>query len=109
MSTVMATAALATTGYAHITKNPRVCGGKACIDGTRIRVMDIVCLEREGKKPEEMLNVFATPLTPGQVHAALAYYYDHREEIEASFAEEEGIEDEIDRDRAEYLARHVGR
>ena len=104
----MATAALATAGYAHITSNPRVCGGKACIDGTRIRVMDIVCLEREGKKPEEMQRVFATPLTLGQVHAALSYYYDHRDEIEASFAEEEGIEAEIDRDRAEYLARRAG-
>jgi uncharacterized protein (DUF433 family) len=109
MTAVMATAALATTGYAHITKNPRVCGGKACIDGTRIRVMDIVCLEREGKKPQEILHVFATPLTLAQVHAALAYYYDHPSEIEASFAEEDDVEAEIDRDRAEYLARPAGR
>jgi uncharacterized protein (DUF433 family) len=95
--------------YSHITKDPRICGGKACIDGTRIRVMDIVCLEREGYKPENMLDVFASRLTLAQVHAALAYYYDNRDEIEASFKEEEGIEDEIDRDRAEYLARHVSR
>ncbi len=66
------------TVYAHITKDPEVCGGKACIDGTRIRVMDIVALEREGYVPEKMLNVFAVQLTLGQVHAALAYYYDHR-------------------------------
>ncbi len=24
--------------YAHVTKTPGVCGGKACIDGTRVRV-----------------------------------------------------------------------
>ena len=42
------------TVYAHITKDSEVCGGKACIDGTRIRVMDIVALEREGYVPEKM-------------------------------------------------------
>ncbi|HLE69459.1 MAG TPA: DUF433 domain-containing protein [Vicinamibacteria bacterium] len=91
--------------YAHITKDPEVCGGKACIDGTRISVADIVCLLDEGYSPERMLNVFATPLTLSQVHAALTYYYDHREEIEASFAEDEKIVAEHDRKRAEYLSR----
>ena len=88
----MATAAKSV--YAHITKDPKVCGGKACIDGTRIRVMDIVGLHHHGYMPEQMLNVYATPLTLAQVHAALAYYYDHKDEIEASFAEDEEVEDE---------------
>ena len=39
---------------AQITKDPRVCGGKACIDNTRIRVIDIVQLESEGYGPEQM-------------------------------------------------------
>ena len=91
--------------YAHITKDPEVCGGQACIDGTRISVADIVCLLDEGYSPERMLNVFATALTLSQVHAALTYYYDHREEIEASFAEDEKIVAEHDRKRAEYLTR----
>ncbi len=91
--------------YAHITKDPEVCGGKACIDGTRIRVMDIVALECEGYVPEKMLNVFAVPLTLGQVYAALAYYYDHKSEIEASFAEQEQGEKESERKRVEFLKR----
>ena len=93
--------------YAHITKDAEICGGKACIDGTRIRVMDIVCLLEEGYTPERMLNVFATaaPLTLSQVHAALTYYYDHKEEIEASFAQDEKVVAEYDRKRAEYLSR----
>jgi uncharacterized protein (DUF433 family) len=104
MDTVMATTAQV---YAHITKDPDVCGGKACIDGTRIRVMDIVCLHKEGYTPERMLNAFATasPLTLGQVHAALTYYYDHKGEIEASLAEDETLVAEHDRKRAEYLSR----
>jgi uncharacterized protein (DUF433 family) len=102
----MATAAK--TAYPHITKDPAIRGGKACIDRTRIAVMDIVQLQREGKRPEEMLNIFAVPLTLAQVHAALTYYYDHPEEIEASFAREDELEARIERDRAEYLKGRAG-
>jgi uncharacterized protein (DUF433 family) len=92
--------------YSHITKDPGVCGGEACIDGTRITVKDIVCLHEEGHTPDQMLHVFATPLTLAQVYAALAYYHDHTEEIEASYAEEDKTMDESERKRAEYLKRH---
>lgn len=95
----------APSAHAHITKAPGVRDGKACIDNTRIAVMDIVELLREGKRPEQMLDVFAVRLTLAQVHAALVYYYDYPEEIEASFAEEDEVEAEIERDRAEYLSR----
>ena len=95
------------TAYAHINKDPKVCGGNACIDGTRIRVMDIVCLLQEGHVPEQMLNVFSVPLTLGQVHAALAYYYDHRDEIEEAFAEEDEIDADTERRRAEFLKRRI--
>jgi uncharacterized protein (DUF433 family) len=44
--------------YSHITKDPDVCGGVACIDGTRIRVMDIVSLKRRGETPEQMLEAY---------------------------------------------------
>ena|SRR6188508_1218419 len=96
-------ATVAKTAYAHITKDPKVCGGKACVDATRIRVMDIVELQREGKTPEEMVHAFAVPLTLAQVHAALAFYYDHRGEIDASFAEDDAWEGEHDRARADHL------
>jgi hypothetical protein len=44
-------------------------------------------------------------LTLNQVHAALTYYYDHKDEIEASFAQDEKVVAEHDRKRAEYLSR----
>lgn len=100
----MATAAK--TVYSHITKDPRVCGGKACIDSTRIRVIDVVQLQREGKKPEEMKTIFPVPLTLAQVYSALAYADEHPGEIEADFAEGARVEAMIERDRAEYLKRH---
>jgi uncharacterized protein (DUF433 family) len=54
---------------------------RAFIIGTRVRVQDIyVDAEVIGKSPEEI--VVALPhLTLAQFHAALAYYFDHREEI----------------------------
>jgi uncharacterized protein (DUF433 family) len=54
---------------------------RAFIAGTRIRVQDVyVDSEVLGKSPEEI--VASLPhLTLGQVHAALAYYFDHREQI----------------------------
>jgi uncharacterized protein (DUF433 family) len=96
------------TVYSHITKDPQVCGGKACIDNTRIRVMDIVELQREGHKPEDMRNVFAIPLTLAQIYSALAYADENPEEIEADFAEGLKLEAQIERDRAEYLKRRPG-
>jgi uncharacterized protein (DUF433 family) len=73
----------------HVTKTPGVCGGRACIAGHRIRVMDVVVLhERRGLSPEEI--VYAYPcITLADVHAALAYYFDHRDEIEADFRKDE--------------------
>ena len=94
------------TVYAHITKDPGACGGRACIDHTRIRVIDIVELEREGFKPDQMRNVFAVPLSLAQIHSALAYADEFRNEIEADFAEEAAAEVDHERQRAEYLKRH---
>jgi uncharacterized protein (DUF433 family) len=97
----MATAAR--TVFSHITKNDNVCGGKACIDNTRIRVIDIVELQREGRKLEEMRGAFAVPLTLAQVYSALAYADEYPQEIAADFADGARVEAEIDRGRAERV------
>lgn len=107
--TVMATARAAASTYPHISKDPGICGGKACIEGTRIRVLDIVGLHRQGYKPEEMLNMYASPLTLAQVYAALAYAYDHPDEIEASIRAGRRAAAEIDRARARFLKQRRAR
>ncbi len=94
--------------YAHVTKQPRIRGGKACIDQTRICVNNVVFLRKEGKTPEEILVEYPD-LSLAQVHAALTYYCDHVDEIEAEFAEDEGWEEEHERHKAEYLARHAAK
>jgi uncharacterized protein (DUF433 family) len=72
--------------YSHITKVPGVCGGRPAIDDTRVRVLNIVYLHKQGYTPEKMLEEY--PLTLAQVHAALAYYYDHQDEIEGYIQED---------------------
>lgn len=73
----------------HITKTPGVCGGRACIAGHRVRVMDIVVWhERRGYSPDEVVGLFPC-ITLADVYAALAYYFDNRAEIEADFRNDE--------------------
>ena len=70
----------------HVSSTPGVCGGKPCIIGTRIRVWDIVCMSDAGNPPERIVQAYPH-ITIADVHAALAYYFDHREEIEAQMRE----------------------
>jgi uncharacterized protein (DUF433 family) len=91
--------------FSHITKDEKVCAGKACIDTTRIRVIDVVQAQREGYTPEQIRNLFAVTLTLAQVYSALAYADEHPQEIAADFASEASAEAEIEAARAEYLSR----
>src|SRR5262249_38459371 len=66
----------------HITATPGLLGGKPHIKGHRISVQDVaIWHERMGMSVDEIASEYA--LTVGEVYAALAYYHDHREEIEA--------------------------
>jgi uncharacterized protein (DUF433 family) len=102
MALAMATAAQIVAS-AQITKVPGVCGGRACIDNTRIRVIDVVQLQLEGKRPEEMQDAFAIPLTMAQIHLALAYAAQHPAEIEADFEAQRGAVELIERERAAFF------
>lgn len=75
----------------HITRTPGVCGGKACIAGSRIRVQDVyVWHELQGKSPDEIVSSFPQ-LTLADVYAALAYFWDHRDEILREMREQEEL------------------
>jgi uncharacterized protein (DUF433 family) len=76
---------MTTVSIEHIEKTPGTCGGRARIAGHRIRVMDIVAQHDHWKlSPAEIVEAYPT-ITLADVYAALAYYHDHREEIEADF------------------------
>jgi uncharacterized protein (DUF433 family) len=72
----------------RITTRAEVCGSKPCIAGTRIRVQDIyVWHELQGQSADEIVSRFPQ-LTMADVYAALAYYWDHRDEIQHQMQEE---------------------
>jgi uncharacterized protein (DUF433 family) len=77
--------------YPHIVQTPDVCSGLPRIEGTRITVNVIVReVVRLRRTPEEVL--MAHPhLTLAQIHAALAYYFDNREQVEGSLREADDI------------------
>jgi uncharacterized protein (DUF433 family) len=72
-----------TLAMPRIVRTPGVCGGKPRIDGHRITVEHIaVWHEKMGMMPAEIVATHPT-IALAQVHAALAYYYDHKQEIDA--------------------------
>jgi uncharacterized protein (DUF433 family) len=74
----------------HIQVTPGVRGGKPRIAGTRITVADVVLLHRRmGRALEEIAGTYDLPLAA--VYAALAYYYDHKQEIDQSLDDEEAF------------------
>jgi uncharacterized protein (DUF433 family) len=67
------------TRYEHIEVNEK---GVPAISGTRMKVVHLVLSQRAyGWSPEE-LHFQYPHLTLGQIHSALAYYHDHREELD---------------------------
>ena len=71
--------------YRNIEKDPTRCGGQPVVAGTRIRVATILNCYRQEMSVEEIVQQYA-PLKPADVHDALAYAYDHIDEIEADLA-----------------------
>jgi uncharacterized protein (DUF433 family) len=94
--------------YTHIVKQPGYCGGKAAIDDTRVRVNNVAWLHKKGQTPGQILESYPD-LSLGQVHAALAYYYDHVDEIEAELARDDEAEADFERSKAEALAERARR
>src|ERR1017187_809334 len=87
----------------RITTSPEVCGGKACIAGHRVRVLDVVVWhEHQGMTPDEIVSHFPTS-TLADVHAALAYYFDHVEEIQQEMRAERAFAEEFRRNNPSVL------
>ena len=68
--------------HRNVEKDGSRCGGQPIVAGTRIRVATILGCYRNGMSVEEIVQQYA-PLKPADVHDALAYAYDHLDEIES--------------------------
>ena len=91
----------------HIEITPGVCGGKPRIAGSRIRVQDIyVWHEVQGQSVDEIVSNFPQ-LSMGDVHAALAYFWDNREEILRQMQEAEAFVEDMKRIYPSVLAQKL--
>jgi len=71
----------------RIVSTPGTCGGRPRIDGHRITVEDVaIWHERMGMSPDEIVSAYPT-IALSDVYAALAYYYENREQIDADIRE----------------------
>ena len=74
----------------HIQITPGVAGGKPRIAGHRITVQNIaVWHEWMGQSVNDIAAAY--DITLADIHAALAYYYDHKSEIDNAIKEEEAF------------------
>lgn len=90
----------------HIEITPGTCGGKPRIAGHRIRVQDVaIWYEHLRMSPAEIIEQYPT-ITLADVHAALSYYYDHRDRILREIKEEEAFGEEM---RRLYPSKLAGR
>jgi uncharacterized protein (DUF433 family) len=85
--------------YRNIEKDTGRCGGQPVIVGTRIRVATVLTCYRLGMTIEEIVQQYPH-LRPADIHDALAYAYDHLDEIETGLAAD---------DEALVKAKHASR
>ena len=75
------------TSYRYLVNIPGVRSGRTIIEGTRIGVHDVVGLTVNGATIDEVCRSFPG-VSRAQVYECLAYYEDHRAEIDALVAQQ---------------------
>lgn len=92
----------------RITSTPGVLGGKPCIAGRRIAVEHIaIWHERFGWSVDKIASQYDLDLA--DIHAALAYYFAHREAIDQSIADGEAFVQQLRERTPSLLDEKLGR
>ena len=68
--------------YRYIVRTPDVRDGNARVEGTRIAVHDVIGLLQNGESIDSVTTTCLPMLTKAQVYECLAYYEDHRGEVD---------------------------
>ena len=90
----------------HIVMTPGVKGGQPRIAGHRITVQNIVIWhEWMGQTVDEIANDYN--LSIADVYAALAYYHDHREEIDKNIRDDEEFVEAMKKEIPSKLAKKL--
>ena len=83
--------ALRAKTYPYIGSDPKIADGKPIIVGTRITVRCIAGYYQMGMSADEILAALPH-ITPSQIHSALAYYFDHQNEVDTDLAKSSDVE-----------------
>jgi uncharacterized protein (DUF433 family) len=76
--------------HQYIEVNPEIRSGKPCVVGTRITVADVAMMYlRMGQSLEEIAGKYQLSLAA--VYTAMAFYFEHRPEIDQRTAESEAF------------------
>lgn len=75
----------------EIVSDPKIRSGRPVIRGTGLRVEDVMFTHSTGDclSPEQIAENYRISI--GQVHAALAYYYLHKEEMDAAIRADKSV------------------
>ena len=80
----------------YVTRTPGVCGGRPCIAGHRITIELIGIHAQHGDSADDIVSTYHT-LTLVEAHAALAYYYDNKQQIDQDIIYSDKLVDELRR------------
>jgi uncharacterized protein (DUF433 family) len=72
--------------YRYVARMAKIRGGHPVIVGTRIGVHDVVGLLQNGESADSVISNCFPEVTKAQVYECLAYYDDHRGEIDLLIA-----------------------
>lgn len=93
--------------YGYIVETPGYCGGKPRIDGHRIKVQHVAIWHNQmGMSPEDILRSYPQ-LSLAKIHAALSYYYDNKDKIDAQMKEDEEFVEQLEKEIPSRLPKHL--
>lgn len=95
--------------HPYIKTDKKIRGGEPIIAGTGIRVLDIaIRYEIMGMSPDEILVAFPH-LNLSQVHDALSYYYEHKDEIDKKWKDEIKEIEPLKKRHVSILEKKIGK
>jgi uncharacterized protein (DUF433 family) len=77
---------IASESYRYIVRSPDVRGGNVRVEGTRIGVHDVIGLLQNSETIDSLIANCFPLLSRAQVYECLAYYEDHKGEIDLLMA-----------------------
>lgn len=94
------------TAYQYIVRTPEIVSGKPRIDGHRITVQNIaIWHDQMGYSVDEIASEYNLRLA--EIYSALAYYYDHKEEIDGAISDSEAFIDSLRQKTPSLLAQKL--